>query len=229
MSDEPDAAGGGPRTNAELRAFVRENTRPLPVPLVPEILVRQSADPMPLWHATEAWLAHRGIEPPFWAFPWAGGQVLARYLLDSPSVVARRRVLDFACGGGLVGLAAAKAGAAHVTAIDTDRLAAVAAAMNAEGAGVGLAIEVGDWVGRAVDADVVLAGDVFYDARAAARFLPWFRELAARGALVLVGDPGRTYAPRDAVEVRFEADVPVPEGLEGKPSLRARVLAIGAG
>ena len=209
------------------------HTTRAPVPLVPEISVRVASEVTPLWHATEAWLSQRGIEPPFWAFPWAGGQVLARYVLDTPNLVRGLRVLDFACGGGLVGLAACLAGAAHVSAIDTDSLALTAATMNAEDAGLTLETpsresDDHDYVGRdlAHRFDVLLAGDVFYDAHAASRFIPWFRELAGRGLRVLVGDPGRLYAPREHVTVCFEADVPVPEGLEGKTTLRARVLEV---
>lgn len=217
------------RTLEENRRFLETHTVLAPVPLVPEIAVRVASEVTPLWQATEAWLACRGIEPPFWAFPWAGGQALARYILDAPETVRGLRVLDFACGSGLVGLAAVRSGAASVASVDTDPLAAVAATMNAESASAALHVHVGDWVGRDLRGegfDVLLAGDVFYDATAAPRFVAWFRELAKSGVRVLAGDPGRTYVPTVRVLVRQVVHVAVPEGLEGKPSLEARVLEV---
>ncbi len=225
------------------RSFLEAHTVRTQVPLVPEIWLRVASEVTPLWHATEAWLAQEGLEPPFWAFPWAGGQALARHVLDAPELVRGLVVLDFACGSGLVGLAAARAGARRVLAVDTDPLAFAATTMNAEearasaatnAASIGLctgAIEphVGDWVGRDLGrdgVDVLLAGDVFYDAGAARRFIVWFRELARSGVRVLVGDPGRAYVPTERVIVRSEVTVPVPEGLEGKHEMSARVLEV---
>jgi len=227
MSDRADV---GARTWAELRRFVENHSVPAPVPLVPEIAVRVASEVTPLWHATDAWLAREAIEPPFWAFPWAGGQVLARYVIDTPARVAGLRVLDFACGGGIVALAASRAGAREVRAVDTDALAVAATRLNAEAAGAAVEAHMGDWVDQelAAGVDVLLAGDVFYDARATARFVPWFRALVRSGVVVLAGDPGRAYAPTEGATVAFEADVPVPEGLEGKTTLRARVLEIHA-
>lgn len=216
------------RTRSELAAFVREHTASMPVPLVPEISVRVASEVTPLWHATEAWLASRGIDPPFWAFPWAGGQVLARYLLDTPDEVRDLRVLDFASGSGLVAIAAARAGAREVVAVDVDPLAVAATELNAEASGVRVEARVEDVTGHGLADrfDVVLAGDVFYDAGAAARFLPWFRELAAAGVRVLVGDPGRAYVPTRGVSCLFRADVPVPLGLESRESLASRVWVV---
>lgn len=216
------------RTHAERLAFVREHTASRPVPLVPEISVRVASEVTPLWHATEAWLASRGIDPPFWAFPWAGGQVLARYLLDTPEEVRELRVLDFASGSGLVAIAAARAGAREVVAVDIDPLAIAATELNAEASGVSVEARAEDVTGHGLADrfDVVLAGDVFYDAGAAARFLPWFRELAAAGVRVLVGDPGRTYVPTRGVSCLFRADVPVPLGLESRETLASRVLSV---
>lgn len=218
------------RSRSELAAFVREHTTSMPVPLVPEISVRVATEVTPLWHATEAWLASRGIEPPFWAFPWAGGQVLARYLLDTPDEVRGLRVLDFASGSGLVAIAAARAGARRVVAVDVDPLAVAATELNAEDSGVSVEALAEDLTGRGLADrfDVVLAGDVFYDAGAAARFLPWFRELAAAGVRVLVGDPGRAYVPTRGVSCLFRADVPVPLGLESRKSLPSRVWVVSS-
>lgn len=229
MERRPDEAARPLPTLEDHRRFLTSHSRLAPVPLVPELRVRVATEVTPLWHATEAWLAREGLEPPFWAFPWAGGQALARYVLDTPSTVAGLSVLDFACGGGLVGLAASRAGAARVRAVDTDPLATVATTMNAEDALLSIETCVGDWVGRELrgdGVDVLLAGDVFYDPKAAPRFTAWFRELARSGVRVLVGDPGRAYVPTEDVLVRSEVVVPVPEGLEGKTSLVARVLEI---
>ncbi len=197
--------------------------------LVPELTVRVASEVTPLWHATEAWLAEAGVEPPFWAFAWAGGQALARYVLDAPACVAGRVVLDFASGSGLVGMAAARAGARVVRTVDVDPLAAVAATLNAAENSVRLVVETGDLVGEPLPGvDVLLAGDVFYDPRAAPRFLSWFRVLARSGVRVLAGDPGRAYAPPEGPGVRClrAVEVPVPEALEGRATLSARVLEI---
>jgi predicted nicotinamide N-methyase len=156
--------------------------------------------------------------------------VLARYLLDTPAEVRDLRVLDFASGSGLVAIAAARAGARSVLAVDIDPLAVAATELNAEAAGVRVEARAVDLTGQALDGrfDVLLAGDVFYDAGAAARFLPWFRELAAAGARVLVGDPGRAYVPTRGVSCLFRADVPVPLGLESRETLASRVLVVEA-
>ena len=213
------------RSRDEHSAFLERNTTRARVPLVPELTVRVAAEVTPLWHATEAWLAEVGLEPPFWAFPWAGGQALARYVLDTPACVAGRAVVDFASGSGLVALAAARAGARSVLALDVDPLAESAARQNADDNGLALAFETADRVGESLrGVDVLLAGDVFYDPSDTPRFVEWFRMLANDGVRVLVGDPGRAYAPREGVRVLLEVDVPVPEELEGRRSLRARVL-----
>jgi predicted nicotinamide N-methyase len=170
--------------------FVLANTRPAPVPLVPEITLRQTDDdPFTLWE-------RGGGDVPYWAFPWAGGQALARYVLDTPAVVAGRRVLDLATGSGLVAIAAALAGAAEVRAVDVDPLAVLAVGVNAELNGVPVTVELADVLaGDAGTAEVVLAGDVCYDVDMTARVLP-FLDRAARTATVLLGDPGREHFPR---------------------------------
>ncbi len=210
----------------ELLAFVRERTAPAPVPLVPELRVHQATELTPLWHATarelEGW-----DDSPFWAFPWAGGQVLARHLLDVPALVRGRRVVDFATGSGLVALAALRAGAEEVAAWDLDPFCEAAVRLNAALNGLGPAFRAGDPIGAPLPGvEVLLAGDVFYERRLAERALSWFRALAARGVRVLAGDAGRVYAPRDGFEVRFEADVPTTVEIEDAPVRRARVLEI---
>lgn len=210
----------------ELLAFVRERTAPAPVPLVPELRVHQATELTPLWHATarelEGW-----DDSPFWAFPWAGGQALARHLLDVPALVRGRRVVDFATGSGLVALAALRAGAEEVAAWDLDPFCEAAVRLNAALNGLGPAFRAGDPIGAPLPGvEVLLAGDVFYERRLAERALSWFRTLAARGVRVLAGDAGRVYAPRDGFEVRFEADVPTTVEIEDAPVRRARVLEI---
>ena len=189
-----------------LRRFVLAHTAVVAPPLLPELPLHLATEMTPLWHATEKDFAAHGIEPPFWAFAWAGGQGLARFLLDEPSVVRGRRVVDFAAGSGLVALAAARAGAAAVISIDRDPLAVAAMQLNAERLGLRIDVRLGDvldGVGASGsllagldEAEVVTAGDVCYDAAWAPRALGWLRAQAGRGALVLLGDPGRLYAPR---------------------------------
>ena len=214
------------RSLAERLAFVRERTAPAEVPLVPEVRLHQATDVTPLWRATAAELA--GWDPaPFWAFPWAGGQALARYVLDAPHVVRGRRVFDFATGSGLVAIAAARAGAASVTACDLDPFCEAAILANAELNGVAVGVRSGDVLAEPLSGfDVVLAGDVFYERALTERSLAWFRELARRGAAVLVGDPGRIYSPRDGVSERAAYDVPVLAAIEGVEALRTRVLEV---
>jgi predicted nicotinamide N-methyase len=208
-------------------AFVRANTSLAAVPLVPEITLHLAAEPIALWERTERDAGRAGLPPPFWAFPWAGGQVLARYLLDHPECTAGRTVLDLAAGSGLVAIAAAKTGAACVTASDTDPLAAVATRLNAAVNGVTLTATVGDILDGGIDgADVVLAGDAFYEKPMADRVLPFLERARAAGALVLVGDPGRAYLPRDRFQVVATYDVPVSEALEDATIKRTTVWGL---
>lgn len=191
--------------------FLLANTVAAPVPLVPEITLRQTeADPFDLWERT-------GGEVPFWAFPWAGGQALARWVLDHPESVAGRRVLDVASGSGLVAVAAALAGARSVTAVDVDPLAVLAVGVNAEANHATVAAVLADVLdGDGADARVVLAGDVCYDPDLTARVLPFTARAAARGADVLLGDPGRDYFPRTGFDRLARFDVPATGALEGR-------------
>jgi len=195
-------------------AFVRENTRLLPVPLVPEISLRVADEAVPLWQKTEEELGALGLAAPFWAFAWAGGQALARYLLDHPALVAGKRVLDFAAGSGLVAIAAAKCGARAVEASDIDDLAVAAIALNAEANGVDVRAVGTDLIGRDEGWDAVLAADVCYEREMAARTFEWLTALAARGAEIRLGDPGRTYLPKARLERIAEYRVPVTRELE---------------
>lgn len=204
--------------------FIRERTAPAPVPLVPELVLWTASELTPLWHATAADL-HGWDDSPFWAFPWAGGQALARHVLDHPDLVAGRRVVDFASGSGLVAIAALRAGAAEAVAVDVDPFCRAALALNAELNGVAVPFRADDPLDAPLpECDVVLAGDVFYERALAARATAWFRALAARGTLVLAGDAGRAYAPPGGfVEVASHA-VPTTVEIEDAPVRRARVL-----
>lgn len=181
-------------------AFIRANTAPAETPLVPEIALYLASELVPIWQATEADLAEMGLPPPYWAFAWAGGQAIARYLLDSPEIVAGKRVLDFASGSGLAAIAAAKAGAAAVTAAEIDPYAAAAIRLNASLNGVAVTALTEDVIDRDDGWDVVLAGDVCYEKPLADRVMRWLRDLAGGGISVLLGDPGRTYLPKDGLD-----------------------------
>jgi len=181
-------------------AFIRENTVVEPAPLVPEIKLHLVHEITPIWEATEKEMNEVDLAPPYWAFAWAGGQALARYILDNPELVAGKRVLDFGAGGGIVGIAAHISGAARVEAADIDRFAAAAVALNAEINGANVEITTRDLIDAAPAWDVILAGDICYEGPAAARMEAWFRRLASSGVRVYIGDPGRTYLPKEGLE-----------------------------
>jgi predicted nicotinamide N-methyase len=204
-------------------AFVRLHARLAPAAFVPEVRLHQADEPIGLWELTEG--EFRSAQPPpFWAFAWAGGQGLARYVLDHPCEVAGRRVLDLASGSGLVAIAAALAGAASVRAVDVDPLAVAAVEVNAAANGVTLAAELADLLdGDPGDAQVVLAGDVFYSKAMADRVMRFLRRAQRGGARVLVGDPGREFLPRGSFRPLAEYDVPVTEALESARVKRTTV------
>lgn len=195
------------------------------LPLLPELLLELADDSARLF----ADGYHSDRPPPFWSFAWAGGQALARYVLDHPELVAGRRVLDLACGSGLVAVAAARAGAHPVTANDVDPLALAAAAANAAANGVAVEVLGGDLLDardERVDAPVLLAGDVCYSREMTGRFLPLLRWAAGRGATVLVGDPGRAYLPDTGLTALAAYDVPVPASLESVTVRRTTVWRV---
>jgi predicted nicotinamide N-methyase len=196
--------------------FVRANTVIAAPPLVPEIQLHLASEITPLWHATEASLAKDQLPPPYWAFAWAGGQALARHILDHPALVRGRTLLDFGAGSGLVAIAAAKAGA-RVTAAEIDPFATAAIALNAALNGVEVALERNDVIGReSVPWQAVLAGDMCYERPLAERLTLWLRALAARGVTVLLGDPGRAYLPATGLEALARYDVPTSLELEDR-------------
>jgi predicted nicotinamide N-methyase len=209
-------------------SFVRDNTRVAAVPCVPEVRLHQADDAIGLWQATES-AAGGPLPPPFWAFAWAGGQALARYVLDRPTTVAGKVVFDLAAGSGLVAVAAALAGAVEVTANEIDGYAAAAIALNADLNGVPVAIDTGDLLdGAPPRADVVLAGDVFYRRPMAERVLPFLERARDRGVDVLVGDPGRAYLPRDRFVRVASYDVAVAADLEDAAVKRVDVWRLPA-
>ena len=176
--------------------------------------MRLADEAVPIWRKTEEELGEIGLPPPFWAFAWAGGQALARHVLDRPDIVAGRRVLDFASGSGLVALAAAKAGAARVEASEIDAFAQAAIALNAEANGVAVEVRAGDLIGADEGWEVVLAGDVSYERDMAGAVTDWLELLARRGAQVLIGDPGRSYLAKDRLARVAAYAVPVTRELE---------------
>lgn len=207
-------------------AFIRGNTALFAPPLVPEIKLHLAHEALPLWEKTEEELGEIGLPPPYWAFAWAGGQALARYVLDTPDAVAGRTVLDFASGSGLVAVAALKAGAAAVAASEIDAFALAAIAMNAAANGVALAATSIDLIGRDGGWDAVLVGDAFYEKPLADRLFPWLQILARRGATVLIGDPGRTYFPKAGLKLCATFEVPVTRALEDAEIKRTSVWRV---
>jgi predicted nicotinamide N-methyase len=214
-----DEATRGPE---EARAFIQASTAVTAPPLLPEISLHLATEVTPLWQATEAWLSARGLEPPFWAFAWSGGQALARLLLDRPEIVRGAGVLDLASGSGLCAIAAARAGAVRVVAVDRDPMAKEAIALNASYNGVLVEAHAEDLLGQkglptwAEGAAVVLAGDVCYDAVMTEAVLPWLRARAAEGARVLLGDPGRAYLPAEGLVEIARYRVPVIDDVESE-------------
>ena len=200
---------------AARRAFIVANTRLQAPPHTPELRLHLADEVTPIWRLTEEELGEIGLPPPFWAFAWAGGQALARWLLDHPDEGAGKRVLDFATGSGLVAIAAAKAGAARVTATDIDAYCEPAVMLNAEANGVAIEFLSADLLAAEPPAvDLICAGDVCYERPMAERVLAWLAVARERGARVLIGDPGRSYFPREGLTRLAEYQVPTTRDLE---------------
>ena len=193
-------------------------------PLVPEVKLHLAHEAVPLWQKTEDELGEMGLPPPFWAFAWAGGQALSRYVLDNSSMVKNLKVLDLATGSGLVAIAALQAGAANTTASDIDEFATIAALMNAELNQVSLDIRLEDLLQQQPPfADVILVGDLFYEKTLATRCLAWLRQAQEQGAKIFIGDPGRSYLPKEQLEKLAEYNVPVTRDLEDAEIKRTAV------
>ncbi len=195
--------------------FIRANTRLLPPPLVPEIRLHLAEESLPIWRKTEEELGEMNVPPPYWAFAWAGGQAVSRYLLDNPTLVAGRTVLDLGAGAGLAAIAAAKAGASKIIAADIDLVSLAATTLNAEANGVDIATTSADLLAAPPSPyDVVIVGDLFYERALANLVLAYVDGAIAQGSLVLIGDPQRSYFPRNRFTRLAEYRVPVTRELE---------------
>jgi predicted nicotinamide N-methyase len=207
--------------------FIRRETRVKSVPHAEEIRLHVADEAMSLWTKTEEELGELGLAPPFWAFAWAGGQGLARYILDTPELVAGKRVLDFACGSGLVGIAAMLAGARSCHAVDIDPLALAAAELNADLNNVVLSLEATDITGSAPpDTDIAFCGDVFYDKQMAEKVLGFVDRMLENNIEVIVGDPGRSYLPAPRLTELAAYSVRVIGQLEDNEIKRTRVFRV---
>lgn len=207
-------------------AFIRTNTALIAPPLVPEIRLHLATEVVPLWRKTEEQLGAEGIPPPYWAFAWAGGQALARYILDNPGEVVDRYVLDFGSGSGLVAIAAAKAGAQQVLASDVDRFALAAIELNATANGVSLDTTASDVIGSDQRWQTILLGDMCYERPLAERLLAWLTERARSGTRALLGDPGRSYFPKSGVQKLATYRVHTTRELEDREIRETSVYAL---
>jgi predicted nicotinamide N-methyase len=217
------------------RSVIAATTRLTKVPYVPEIRLQQADDPFTVWEQLEQEAGQVSLPPPFWAFPWAGGQALARHLLDHPQLVAGTRVLDIASGSGLVAIAAARCGALSVTAADVDEIAVRAISVNAAANGVSVTPLLADLLDGDADlldgdaAGVVLCADAFYEKDLARRILAFLRRAHAGGARVLVGDPGRAFLRTAGLRRVASFEIPVTIALEGMTVKKATVYEMTAG
>lgn len=204
--------------------FIASNTRLLAVPLVPELRLHLAEESLPIWQKTEEELGEMNVPPPYWAFAWAGGQALSRFLLDNPALVAGRRVLDIGAGSGLGAIAAKRAGARHVLAADIDPYAVAAIGLNAQVNGVEIEATTEDLLSQAPPAcEVLLVGDLFYERPLAERVLAFIAAAQKAGSDVLVGDPRRSYFPRERFVEVAHYEVPVTRELEDAEIKRSAV------
>jgi len=196
--------------------FIRANTVLEAPSMVPELRLHLATEITPIWRASEADLERMGVPPPYWAFCWPGGQAIARHILDHPELVRGRRVLDFAAGSGMAAFAAIKAGAASAIGNDIDAYAVAAMRLNAEANGLAIEIDGRDLLMQQAqrDFDVILAGDVCYERPLAEAVFAWLQAHAKLGALVLLGDPGRSYRPTQGIEEVARYDIPTSLQLE---------------
>jgi predicted nicotinamide N-methyase len=217
-----------PDTKRGRRDFIVANTRLQRPPHVAEIQLHLADEITPIWKLTEEALEEIGLPPPFWAFAWAGGQALARYLIDNPATVAGQRVIDFAAGSGMVGIAAMKAGARDVLCADIDAYCEAAVSLNAAVNGVACAFTGEDLLEAPAPAwaEVILAGDICYEKPLAERVLAWLAAARGRGATVLIGDPGRSYFPRSGLTKLAEYQVATTRELEDMAVKRTCVWAM---
>lgn len=197
------------------RAFILANTRLQSPPHTPELQLHLADEITPIWRMTEEALEEIGLPPPFWAFAWAGGQALARYVLDHPELVRGRQVIDFASGSGIVGIAAMKAGAARVLCADIDGFCQAALSLNQAANDVECDFTDADLLDSPPPAvDVILAGDICYEKPMTDRVMAWLQAARIKGATVLIGDPGRSYFPKSGLEKLAEYQVETTRELE---------------
>lgn len=193
--------------------------------LQPELILYLASEITPLWLASETFLESHNMAPPFWAFAWPGGEALAHYIAAHPELVAGKRVLDFAAGCGIAALACARAGAAFVEAAEIDPLAAAAIKLNAKENHLQIHPLLGDITGTACRWDIILCGDICYEAPMTNHIMPWLMSCALK-IPVIVADPGRKYAPREGIEIIYEIEVPTRLELEDSASRRVRLLRL---
>jgi predicted nicotinamide N-methyase len=210
--------------------FITENTRLLAPPLVPEIVLHLAAESLPIWQKTEDELGKMNVPPPYWAFAWAGGQAVARYLLDHPEICRAQTVIDLGAGSGISAIAAVKAGARTVIAADIDKLALAACALNARANGVRIDIITGiDLLAEPPRGEgVIIVGDLFYERQLADRVLDYIGKAKARGSAVYIGDPQRSYFPNGRFTKLEEYQVPVTRELEDAEIKRTAVWRASA-
>jgi predicted nicotinamide N-methyase len=223
MTDRLDPADA-----AAVRRFIVANTKRLAPPLTPEITLHLAEESLAIWRKTEEELGALNVPPPYWAFAWAGGQALARYLLDHPDLVSNRDVLDLGTGSGLTAIAAMKAGARQVLAADIDRIALVATELNAESNGVPVTVSAEDLLDAPQTGHtLILVGDLFYERQLAERVLAYIEAAVARGAVALIGDPQRNYFPKGRLREAARYAVPVTRDLEDAEIKNAAVWRLG--
>ena len=214
-----------PQPHVPRTAFILANTTPARPPLVPEITLQLATRITPIWQATEEYLAQVNLAPPYWAFAWPGSQAIARHIIDNPSFVTGRRVLDFAAGSGLAAIACALSGAASVEAVDIDPLSADATNLNAAANAAAVTTTSGDIVGQPSRWDLILCGDVCYEAPMTAHILPWLQQLA-HSAEVWIADPGRAYLPEPSVIEFATYEVPTSLELECQTARHTRLMRL---
>ena len=217
--------GRGAAGGLGVSAFITAHTVLARAPLVPEIALYLATEITPIWKASEAWTQRANIDPPFWAFAWPGGQVIARHVLDHPGLVRGARVLDFAAGCGIAAIACAMAGAALVEAAEIDAMAVAAIRLNAAANGVAVVALEQDVVGQPCRWDLILCGDVCYEAPMTAHIMPWLRRMSAK-TVVWVADPGRAYLPGDGLTEIAVHDVPTSLELEDKVLRRTKLFRL---
>ncbi len=213
-------------TSEELAPFILANTRQLQPPHCPEITLHLADEAVALWQLSAEELDQKGLPLPFWAFAWAGGQALARYLLDNSHSVRGKQVYDLASGSGIVAIAAKLSGAQEMTAVDIDPYAIAAIELNARANGVSLLTLQGDIIGQPLKADVLLVGDLFYEREIAEPLFAWLKQCQRAGILVLIGDPGRTYLPKEGLKELACYQIEVSRELEDQDIKVTRVWGL---